>query len=125
MPTTKAMKIKVPVAKLIESAEAVRSRIIEQHESAVANYEDAKGKYRSLVIDALRVALAEATQEGDLPEYYSYGSCLLVPFDHDEPSEPRHTPNTTQVDRDLALLRATSDSELLISTDDMFAGYLS
>lgn len=107
MPASK-MKLRVPVATLIEAAEATRAKIIENHEQAVAEYEQDRESWQYVVVHVL-----------ECNEYE-----LRIPINGDEPSQPSKKPNTSQVDKDLALLRATSDEVLSIGADDDFGRYL-
>lgn len=126
----KSMKIKVPVSVLIESAEARKAQLIEENDQAKVDYEKDMKEWRKECVKALQIALTEA-RAGNFPEYgstYRLGGYLIVSLPDDTPSrpdKPNEKPNTRQVDRDLALLRATTEETLTIGTDDVFAGYLS
>ncbi len=122
----RSMKIRVPVATLVEKAEACRQQIIDDHAAEVADYALAMVRWRAEVLVALDNASGRAVR-GDLPEAdssYRKGYHLCVPINCAEPDRPSEEPSTRQVDRDLALLRAAADDTLLIGIDDNFGRYL-
>ncbi len=126
--TPRNMKIRVPVATLIEGAEAHRRRIVDDHAAAVAAYADAHRQWAAEVMTALDIAQS-AAERGEYPEvdarWRGEGENLLVPIAVARPVQPTEQPNTRQVDRDLTLLRASADDTLSISADDNFGRYLS
>lgn len=125
---TRTMKVKVPTATLIELAEKERARIIREHEKASENADAQQAKWvdKALVqLDKVRRDIAD----GNLPDVSTpwrstNTSTFTVTVRAKGPLDLESKPNTTKVDRDLALLRACSDETLSIGTDDNFAKYL-
>lgn len=127
----RTLRVKIPVAVLIASAEAQREKIIKDHEKQVAKGEKERQRWLNKAEDAV-VRVLDDLQNGTIPDsvrsnYYSEGknrSSFRIEVAYKCPTEPGDTPDTSRVDRDLALLRACSDAELSIGTDDNFARYL-
>jgi hypothetical protein len=129
----RTMKVRVPVATLIESAEAKRSEIIEQWEADREKVHTDREKWISNAIAALD-AVREALRRGEMPDdvatstwgrrHGSASSYFIVGVDAKQPDSPTHQPPVDAIDRDLGLLRASTDDTLLVGTDDNFARYL-
>lgn len=124
----RTMKVRVPVATLVELAEKQRAKIVSEHAKALEKVGEDTRRWQEKALSALAHA-AEQIEAGKLPEiHHSYSargqSYFNVKVRVPAPSEPDAQPNTRKVDRDLALLRACSDETLLIGADDNFAQYL-
>jgi hypothetical protein len=129
--TQRAMKIKVDVQTLISRIEKAKDGAVRQYEKDLVKYETQRATWMKRSAEALTTALA-ALNKGDdsgviSDNKYLDGRCrpvVSVPVARGEgPIKPRK-PDTGKHDRDLALLRMTSDETILISTDDAFASYL-
>lgn len=124
----RTLRVKVPVAVLVASAEAQRAKIVKAHEQAWASVTKDRERWVTAALKALD-RTREDIESGKLPSISkTWGKKNKSEFEIQvsaaKPSDPDDEPNTTQVDRDLALLRACSDTELSIGTDDNFARYL-
>lgn len=127
----RTLKVKVPVAALIKSAEKERERIIKEFEKSLTQVDKSRERWQKAALTALDRAY-EDIQAGNFPKIssvwgYSKSKNLSdfeIQVKAPKPVEPAEAPNTNQVDRDLALLKACSDTELAIGTDDNFARYL-
>lgn len=122
------MKIKVPVETLIAAAEKERERIVSAWEKQQHGVDEATTKWVSKARDAL-VKTIDNIDNGKLPDISSgYGrrpsSYLTVNVPVLAPASKSDAPNTGQVDRDLALLRASAEPTISVGTDDNFARYL-
>lgn len=125
----RTLKVKVPVAVLIASAEKQRERIIKEHEKELAKVDKERERWATAALKALD-RIREDIEAGDLPKISECWGSAKGSSEFDvvvkarKPVTPGDKPAVYQVDRDLSLLRACSDTELAIGTDDNFARYL-
>jgi hypothetical protein len=127
----RTMKVRVPVAKLIEAAEAKRVQIVEEWEAGREKLHTDRAKWFSNAVAALDV-VRESLRRDEMPSDAdaTWGnrrrekSYFTVEVDAKLPTEPDDHPPVDAIDRDLGLLRACSDDTLLVGTDDNFARYL-
>lgn len=132
------MRVKVPVATLLAAVRAERQRRVDAYSDAVKNLPKAIKqhaidlKQANLERVARNVAhaeqvLSDVSQDrvpaSDRRHYDEWEPQFESPIHTKAPTEPE-APNLGQLDRDIALLSAASETELSVGADDAFASYL-
>lgn len=130
---TLALSLKVPVSTLIANAEAQRSIILTDHAKATATYDDALVTATRRLVKELRKK-ADAIDAGRAGELESdsnymgrgrgYVNSVQVSVSSPCPPRPDEQPDTSRIDRDLRLLRATSQDAIAVRVDSDLARYL-
>lgn len=116
-------RLNVPIAVLLERAQAAKAKAIADHEKAVAEYPEKVDAYSVAVIRALSTAL-DAAYQGNLPDT-SYGGKLQISPRRRLPDKPtKPVLNTSKIDRDIRLLESTSQETTVVSTDSNWSCYL-
>ena len=113
------MKVKVPVATLIEKIEESKADVLKKYDKELADYPKAVDSWRADVHKQLLV-IAGGLEKGKDPKLGRYGESIPVPAKPTKPTKP----NTYKHDRDLGLLKAAQEEVLAISTDSNLAAYL-
>ena len=125
----RTLRLKVSVAALTAKIEAAKAEQQVKHLDALAEYEAASRAWPA----AAKAAVREWLKTNPDPEnwwvdtYYSrkvgeYIPVAEVPIPP-RPNKPREL-NTAHMDRDLALLRATTEETITVGADDNLASYL-
>lgn len=126
-----AIKMKVPVATLLENARRYRDVLVEEGDTKMNAYVTDLAAYRKQAANALYAAALKAGATTDLDvfewseayiggRYRSTGITIEV---GPKPEKPDVVDRDT-VDRDIAILAATSDEFLTLTVEDNFARYL-
>jgi hypothetical protein len=119
----KTQTLKVPIATLLANAQAARERMVAEHAKAVESYPERRATWEAAVISALESALAQA-QAGKFPKRDWHGKLEVTPRNK-VPAEPeRPTLDTKAIDRDISLLKQTSQETTTVSTDSNWAVYI-
>ncbi len=125
----RTIRVKVPVDRLLASAQKERARIVKDHEKAVIKSEATQERWKEKALAALYKA-ADDLIEGKFDmdnvshPYRNHGnSTISVTVKCVSPRVPEE-PSTRNVDRDIALLQACTDTELSIGAEDNFGKYL-
>lgn len=135
------ISLKVPVATLIEKAEARRAEIVAEYERVQAEERTKRPDFQKAVARLLREA-AKNPEQVVYERNYDYRGKgggyrsttikdLTVKVPRSEnlwPAQPdeheEDGPKTARVDRDLGMLRATSETEIRVKADSDLASYL-
>lgn len=130
---TRTLRLKVAVADLITRIEDRQAVLQAEHEKAVAEYPKLLAIWNRRAIHHLREAITtiEETDDAEVAfkdSRYRNGKyvttiCVSAPRLADRPSKPSK-PNTDKVNRDLRLLKSTSEEFITVSADDNLASYL-
>lgn len=123
----RTLKVKVPVATLLASAQNERAALVADHARGLKKYERDQAQFAARARAALDKAFTSFMKDGPPPHRTGYISgryrpVVVVPGYPKNPEEP--SLDTKGIDRDIAILAAASDEFLSISTDDHFARYL-
>lgn len=130
MAKTRLIKMKVPVETLLTGARAKRSELVQQHEAATEKYERDIAQFQEVVVTRLNETAALIERDGidavTWEDSYRKGRYVndLIKIPIGERPEPPDTPSADEINEDIALLSATSETELVLSTEDRFAHYL-
>lgn len=126
-----AIKMKVPVSTLLDNARQYREELIEEGEAKLQQYADELAVFRGKVADKLHEAAAKADDIDDLDDFewaeqYTNGRYreTAVKVEVGERPQKPDVVDREQVDRDIALLSATSEETLTLTVEDHFARYL-
>lgn len=129
-----SQSFRVPVAALIEAAEKERERIIDTYSVALAEYRASQRTPRAerLLLAAALHERAEEVRTGKgalhASSEYDYDAGEYVLFVSAEAKVQRFAKpdaaDTRSVDRDLRLLRATSQETVSVRADSDFARYV-
>jgi hypothetical protein len=126
----RTLRVKVPVSRLLAQAEKQREKIIREYERDVEKQGGKKSKWEVKAIGALAKTINEIEAGNFDFDNVSkpYGSktqtsSIKVTVSAAAPFPPKE-PETYRVDRDIALLKACTDTELSIGVDDDFGRYL-
>jgi len=119
--------VKVPVASLIKAIEKKREKLEADYVKAQAKFAEKEPAWRDKVVRAVQDMLA-VVETGDLSDLdytnsYNGNSTLQVRIKGTRPSRPSE-PVLANLDRDLGLLRLSSDTEILVRTDSQWGQYL-
>lgn len=126
------LNVKVATSTLIERAEQMRADIIKAHVAAKAKYEKELPAHKAKAAKALEAA-AKRAAKGDLTEvvvsdcYRSgrYQTTLEVMAPGcKHPDKPGKEPETSNIDRDLKFLRATSEATITVRVNSNWERYL-
>jgi hypothetical protein len=124
-----SMRLKISVLSLIRRIETQKAKEIKEHAVAVKQYEKDNAVYQKALEKALATIqkkVAAATVEDLVKNYYR--SQVQVDFtaevEVDRPVNPGEKLDTTRHDNNLAMLRATTQSEIGISVNDDLASYI-
>lgn len=115
--------LKVPTHTLIVSAEKLRAKIVAQHARDVKAYTEALPRHQRQVAAALSKAARNPNKVRVDYGGYNRGYSAFVPVPK-PPEKPSTKPDTHSVDRDLGLLRATSQETISVGSDSNYARYL-
>lgn len=125
------IKMKVPVRTLLDNARKYRDVLVAEGEEATAKYAVELAAYRGRVSAKLHEAAihADATDDLDVFEWveeYAKGTYRQtgVTIQVGERPEKPNVVDRADVDRDIAILTATSETELTLTVEDDFARYL-
>jgi len=126
-----SQSLRVPVAALVEKAEAERARILAEHAKLKADPPESIGHARLRLADELLElsrSIADGRKRPLADSVYDrrerrYRRALQVTVGVWLP-EPLAKPDTAKVDRDLRLLRATSQATVSVRLDSDFARYV-
>lgn len=125
-----SLSLKIPTATLITKVQAARTKVIEDHKAAVAANKENVVNVREQLIELLEAQLVRISDGGRLPNPESYyagngrGYRVSVKVSVEVPKKVDPKPDTTKIDRDLALLQATSQETLTLRSDADLARYL-
>ena len=119
--------VKVPVASLIKAIEKKREKLESDYVKAQAKFVENEPAWRDKVVRAVQDLLA-VVETGDLSNLdytncYNGNTTLQVHIKGTYPSRPLK-PVLANLDRDLGLLRLSSDTDILVRTDSQWGQYL-
>lgn len=122
------IKMKVPVATLLANAREYRDQLVAEGQEALRRYEAELNEYRQLAHEKLLEAAAKAADLDafEWGESYINGRYRTTSISVEVGPKPIKPDVVDQadIDRDIALLAATSDETLVLTTEDNFARYL-
>lgn len=123
------LSLKVPIQTLIGKVEAERTGIIKKHEADLKAYNAAVGAARKELAAKLRekaknISTASLSFNRDYRNNRGYVEYASVSVRVDCPAKPSPKPDTSRVDRDLRLLKATSQAEITVRADSDLSRYL-
>jgi hypothetical protein len=124
------LSLKVPVAHLIERAEAHRKSVVDAHAKLVKEHKasslDVKEALSLKLSDAARDVASGKVKPREDSRYRDgkYRHCVETSVWIEVPPKPDKKADTSAVDRDLRLLRATSQETITVRVGSSLEKYL-